>query len=394
MDRRGLYDDRAYWKQALSLKKNGAKIYYLVIDYNENETKRSGTTNEGIHFQIIRAKKYLENIVANYAAKKFLKLPNEFHLMLKEVEKIQPDLIQIVDLRVLRILKELKELESRPKIIYDIREPRDSNLVDIRLKNWKIPHKAKQKYAAYIQKWEYEQAGKCDFILGVDDGIAKRARKHLQGIPYETIYNFTDLAEKRENISLHDRKFDAAYIGGLSEIRGAKTVIEALKITVKYKPQIQFLLVGKSYDLHLEEWIENYVVENALQNNLTWIKGVDYQDISEWYNQIRIGLNPLHYVKAHEEIIQIKLFEYMNYGIPVITSDFGEMQRYITENEAGICIEPDNPEKLAAAVIHLLENPEEMKNYGQNGIAAVDNRYNWASMERKYLKIVENLLQN
>ena len=212
MDRRGLYDDRAYWKQALSLKKNGAKIYYLVIDYNENETKRSGTTNEGIHFQIIRAKKYLENIVANYAAKKFLKLPNEFHLMLKEVEKIQPDLIQIVDLRVLRILKELKELESRPKIIYDIREPRDSNLVDIRMKNWKIPHKAKQKYAAYIQKWEYEQAGKCDFILGVDDGIAKRARKHLQGIPYETIYNFTDLAEKRENISLHDRKFDAAYI--------------------------------------------------------------------------------------------------------------------------------------------------------------------------------------
>lgn len=394
MDRRGLYDDRAYWKQALSLKKNGAKIYYLVIDYNENETKRSGTTNEGIHFQIIRAKKYLENIVANYAAKKFLKLPNEFHLMMKEVEKIQPDLIQIVDLRVLRILKELKELESRPKIIYDIREPRDSNLVDIRLKNWKIPHKAKQKYAAYIQKWEYEQAGKCDFILGVDDGIAKRARKHLQGIPYETIYNFTDLAEKRENISLHDRKFDAAYIGGLSEIRGAKTVIEALKITVKFKPDIQFLLVGKSYDLHLEEWIENYVVENALQNNLTWIKGVDYQDISEWYNQIRIGLNPLHYAKAHEEIIQIKLFEYMNYGIPVITSDFGEMQRYITENQAGICIEPDNPEKLAAAVIHLLENPEEMKNYGQNGIAAVDNRYNWASMEKKYLKIVENLLQN
>lgn len=394
MDRRGLYDDRAYWKQAMALKKNCAEIYYLVIDYNDNETNRSGTTDEGIHFQIIRAKKYLENIVANYAAKKFLKLPNEFHLMVKEVEKIQPDLIQIVDLRVLRILKELKELESRPKIIYDIREPRDSNLVDIRMKNWKIPDKAKHKYAAYIQKWEYEQAGKCNFILGVDDGIAKRVRKHLQGKPYETIYNFTDLAEKRENISLHDRKFDAAYIGGLSEIRGAKTVIEALKITVKFKPDIQFLLVGKSYDLHLEEWIENYVVENALQNNLTWIKGVDYQEISEWYNQIRIGLNTLHYAKAHEEIIQIKLFEYMNYGIPVITSDFGEMQRYITENEAGICIEPDNPEKLAAAVIHLLENPEEMRNYGQNGIAAVDNRYNWAIMEKKYLKIVQNLLQN
>lgn len=392
MDRRGLYDDRAYWKQAKSLKEQGAEVHYIVISYNETAEEQSGVTAEGIHFQIIKARKYISNIVTNYAVKKLLSLPNEFHQMTKSVENIQPDLIQIVDLRILRILPWLQKLRSKPRIIYDIREPRDANLLDIRMKNWKIPDRAKMKYAAYIQQWEYMQAKQCDFLLGVDNGIGRRIRQNLPGKPFETIYNFTDLSNKRKNIPLTERKYDAAYVGGLTELRGAKTMIESLKIAAGQKPEIQFLFVGKPFDKDLEVWIENLVAAHNLQRNFTWIKGVDYQEVSTWYNQIKIGLNVLHYAKAHEDIIQIKLFEYMNYGLPIISSDFGEMQRYVIENEVGICVPPNDPQQLADAIIHLLSNPSLMEKFSQHGMRAVDTRYNWDIMQSKYLGIVEKML--
>ncbi|MDO5656366.1 MAG: glycosyltransferase [Flavobacteriaceae bacterium] len=392
MDRRGLYDDRAYWKQALALKNAGMDVFYLVIDYESSVESHEGTTPEGIHYQIFAAKKYIPNILLNYALKKFTPISTELDEMLNAVIKIKPELIQIVDLRILRILDALKRLEFQPKIIYDIREPREQNLLDLRMKSWRIPFELKKRYARYIQNWEYRQASKCDFILGVDDGIGAKIQLNLPDKPYLSLYNFTNLATERAHIPLQNRKYDAAYVGALSELRGAKTMLHALKIVVATKPDFKLLFLGKAYPKSLGDNILDFVEKNGLEKNLDWIQGVDFQEVSGFYNQVKIGLNPLHHISAHEEIMQIKLFEYMNYGIPLITSNFGKMCEIVVESKTGICIAPNRPEILAASLLHLLSNEDEMKEYSLNGIAAVDKKYNWSIMEKAYLEIIKSLI--
>lgn len=394
MDRRGLFDDRAYWKQAVALQRRGAEIFYLVIDYYDEteQDKNLQTSNEGIHYQIFKARKYVSNLLMNYAIKKILNPPNEFHEMLEMVEKIQPDLIQIVDLRILRLLPKLLKIKSRPKIVYDIREPRDHNLLELRMKDWKLPLKAKKWYANSVQNWEYRNAAKCDFILGVDDGIARRIAKNLPDKPYKTIYNFTNLSDQRQHIPLDKRNYDAAYVGALSELRGTKTIAHATEILVRKMPSVKILLLGKAFPEELNQWIHNFIKEKNLENNLTHINGVDFQEVSKFYNQIKIGLNPLHHVKAHEEIIQIKLFEYMNYGMPIITSNFGEMMQYVIDNQCGETIPPDDPEALANTIFQLLQHPEKMEYYAQNGMHAVDEKFNWKLMEKEYVDIINSLI--
>ena len=392
MDRRGLYDDRAYWKQAIALKNQGYNIYYFVISYFEKADK--GITKEGIHFQIIESKNYIENVLINYTYKKIFSAKNEFDEMFELVKEIQPDLVQFVDLRPLRLLDKIKKLKSSPKLIYDIREPRDNNLLDLRMKEWKMPFAIKKMYAHHIQNWEYKQAKKCDYLIAVDNGIENRIKNNVKSVPHATIYNFTNLRDTREHIPLENRTYDAAYFGGLSEIRGAKTIVEATKIIKDYKRNIKVLLLGNAHTPDLQKWLTNFIAENDLQNNLIWKKQVAFQEVSGYYNQVKIGLNPLHYAKAHVDIIQIKLFEYMNYGLPIITSNFGEMERYVIENQVGISIEPNNPRLLAESLLNFLRDKEKMDLYSKNGVRAVDSKFNWNVMEKKYIDIINQLLQS
>ena len=54
-----LYDDRCYWKQAVSLKNAGYRVYYIIIGEKEEE---EGITNEGIYYKLVHQKRYFANI--------------------------------------------------------------------------------------------------------------------------------------------------------------------------------------------------------------------------------------------------------------------------------------------------------------------------------------------
>lgn len=388
-DRHWLYDDRAYWKMALSLINNGYEVHYVIIGDSEGE----GTTDEGVHFKQIKRYTYLPAVHLNYIFKKIFPVRTEYDEAFDYCAKIKADVYQTEDLRVNRIIGRLKNLPHKPKLIYDIREPRDNNLKDITFKNSGIPKKLTDTYADLIQKWEYKKVRLYDYVFAVDDGIYNRVRKNVPEMPVKLIYNFTNLRSTRQNISFENRKYDAAYVGGISTIRGAKLGFKAAKIVTEKFPEFKLLYLGHIYEQDLKKELTEFIRENNLENNVIWIDYVPYDTVGDYYNQIKIGLNPLLYAKAHLEIIQIKLFEYMNYGIPIIASNFGYMQKYVQENNVGMTITPDNAEELAEAIIKLLTDKELYNRYSSNGIKAVDEKYNWDIMERELLKVYRELLK-
>ena len=389
MDQHHLYDDRSYWKISTSLIRNGFEVYTVAIGDEDDE----GVTNEGVNYKLIKRKKFAPTVYLNYLFKKIVPVKDEYDEAFEYCKKIQADIYQVEDLRINRIIGKLKNLPNHPKLVYDIREPRDNNLKDIKLKKTKIPKSLTGFYADYIQNWEYKISEKYyDFILAVDDGIYHRIKKNVPNAKVDLIYNFTNLSETRQNIPKNEKKYDAAYVGGMSEIRGILTVVYATKLIAKKYPNYKLLLLGKIYDENLKTKIDDFIQENHLNENIILLDFVPYEEVSDYYNQIKIGLNPLWYSKAHLEIIQIKLFEYMNYGIPIITSNFGYMQKYVEENEVGITVPPGDEKSLANAVLRILNDDDLYQKFHKNGIRAVDQKYNWQMMETKLLKIYNSLL--
>jgi len=389
-DRHSLYDDRAYWKICLSLRRNGYEVHYVVID-NEND---EGITKEGIYYKLIKRKQFISQTHINYLFKKLFPIKTEYDEALEYCAKIKADIYQIEDLRLNRIIKQLKELSHKPKLIYDLREPRDNNLKDIKFRNSAVPKLLTDTYSDYIQGWEYKKLKYYDHILAVDDGIYNRVRKNVPQVPVDLIYNFTNLKSSRKNIPFEEKKYDAAYVGSVNRNRGGITAVKAAKIVSEKLPDFRLLLLGKIHEEDVKNEIHEFIEKNNLQKNIITEGSVPYEKVPDYYNQIKIGLNPLFYAKAHLEIIQIKLFEYMNYGIPIITSNFGYMQKYVEENEVGLAIPPDNETSLASAIITLLTNRNLYEKFSENGIRAVDEKFNWDVMEKKLLNIYDSLLTN
>ncbi len=61
------------------------------------------------------------------------------------------------------------------------------------------------------------------------------------------------------------------------------------------------------------------------------------------------------------------------------------------ESNCGILVDPADPQEVADAIIYLMEHPKETEEMGSNGRRAVEEKYNWESMERELLQIYADL---
>ena len=86
------------------------------------------------------------------------------------------------------------------------------------------------------------------------------------------------------------------------------------------------------------------------------------------------------------------MFEYMASGLPVISSNFELWKQIVISNQCGICVNPQNPKEIAAAIDHLADNPQQVREMGLRGRDAVLEQYNWKHAEANLLRVYEEVL--
>jgi len=69
-------------------------------------------------------------------------------------------------------------------------------------------------------------------------------------------------------------------------------------------------------------------------------------------------------------------------------------QVIVNKAHACIVVGYDNAKQIKEAIITLKDNPQLCENFGNNGLKAFLNKYNWNLMERQLHQIYENLISN
>ena len=252
-DSHSLYDDRIYWKEALSLKKAGYEIYYILA----GDKVENGITKEGIHFQIIQKDYYSNNRYINFLAKRYLP-GGLYSQMFKSAATVEADVYHIQDLKVNRIGKKFKNLNHGPKIIYDIHEPYPENIIDYR--RTKGPGTIiKNLYAKYIRRWEHNCAKIYDLIIVTEENVYKRFSAFLPKEKVQIIYNYTNLESPDQTRDLKNKEFDAIYTGGITKRRGAFKILEAIRILKQQKADIKMLFLGSYFQADLKEEMVQFI---------------------------------------------------------------------------------------------------------------------------------------
>lgn len=226
----------------------------------------------------------------------------------------------------------------------------------------------------------------------VFDGIIAATPTIAAEFPFErtvTVRNYPrmDGADNIRSVPYASRKPVAVYVGGITAQRGIREMVRAVALLPE-SLGVRLALAGQ-FD------------PPSLQYELASIAGWEKVDFHGWRpaDEIRnllatskVGLVVLHPTAGKLESLPIKLFEYMNAGIPVIASNF-ELWRDILERDAcGSTVDPLNPCAIAEKMQWVFEHPAEAEEMGRRGAAAVRARYNWDIEKIELLELYARLI--
>ncbi len=384
-DKHGLYDDRIYWKMALSLLNRGYEIYYLFI----GEKEERGTTKEGVHYIGLKVKRYSNNRYLNYLVK-YSRSKTNYDRLFEKAKELHADVYHFHDLNINKIGNKLKQLEQRPVVIYDARDPFAQNIRDY-IGSESSLRPLVHLFANYTDRWEKKCSKRYDFVICNEENLQAEFTKVLPPDRVGVIYNYTKLHNHRKEV---EKIYDLIYCGGITKFRGAFKIIEAVRLLKETMPEIKMIFLGNFFTKGFKDKMKERIASHKLEENIILKDSVPYTEVADYYNRSKIGLGIFLPIKTHEIILQIKIFEYMAMGLPIVGSNFGHINNYIKKDEVGLVVDATNPNEIAAAAQRILKDEQLYNRFRENGIRNVVEKYHWEIMEQKLFKIYDELLLN
>jgi len=267
------------------------------------------------------------------------------------------------------------------KVVYDVHEdvPRQ-----ILAKHWITP-RLRRPVAALVEGIEWIAGQVFDGIVTATPTITARfpSKKTV------TVQNFPMLDELMppESQPFSERPPHVAYIGGITEIRGAKEMVRALEYVANEEVRLQ---LGGNF---MPKGLEDEVKRLPGWSRVVAHGWVDRGTVANLLGGVRGALVLFHPVPNHINAQPNKLFEYMAAGLPVVASNFPLWREIVEGNHCGICVDPLDPKAIAEAIEFLVTHPEEARKMGENGRRAVVTKYNWDSEAEKLLSLYRELLR-
>jgi glycosyltransferase involved in cell wall biosynthesis len=383
-DSHSLHDDRIYWKEACSLARAGYEVFYVLAGIHND----SGTTAEGIQYKIVQ-RDLSSNRYLNYLLKR-MSPKGLYRQLFKKAATTKADVFHLHDLKVLRLVRGLKELPNKPKVIYDVHEPYPENILDYDHRSG-LPFFLRRHYARLIKKWERRKAAMCDLIITTEENLQHRFQDYFPEKTVEVIYNFTNLDHPVSENESRIKEFDAIYTGGITQLRGAFHILKAMVILREKIPGFRMLFLGTWFPEKLKGEMADFIAAQGLEANVELKDAVPYHEVVAYYQKSKIGMGIFLPIPTHRIILQIKIFEYMNFGLPIIGSNFGHIRNIIDKHQCGITVDPESPEEIAAGLIKLSTDAVFYKTCSEQGRQAAGTLYRWEQMEHKLIDIYENL---
>lgn len=173
------------------------------------------------------------------------------------------------------------------------------------------------------------------------------------------------------------------YIGGMDEIRGIREIVRAFS--------------GSDVVLNLAGDFSSVKLKNELSQLAGWKHVIHHgqvtrQQVARLLERSFAGLVMFLPEPNHVNAQPNKMFEYMSAGVPVIASNFPLWREVIEGNECGLCVNPNKPEEISAAIRYLRDHPEEVVRMGENGRRAVEQKYRWDREEANLVTLYRGVL--
>ena len=178
---------------------------------------------------------------------------------------------------------------------------------------------------------------------------------------------------------------EVCYVGSISAIRGIRELVRACALL---ESPARLSLVGRFAEPELEREVAAYPGWQRVDAH----GHLDRAGVRQAMRRALAGLVTLHPVANYLDALPVKMFEYMAAGLPVIASRFPLWQAIVEGNRCGLCVDPLDPQAIAAAIDYLCRHPDLARRMGENGRRAVHAQYNWRGEATKLTAFYDRLV--
>ncbi len=189
------------------------------------------------------------------------------------------------------------------------------------------------------------------------------------------------LAKAKLNLS---GKTVIGYVGSYKSWHGLDVSLDVMERLSMRDESFHLLLIGNGDEYSR---IEKLVCEKKLHGCVTQIDYVPHQQIPEYMAAFDCALMTYPEIKPFH-FSPLKMFEYMAMGVPVITTDIGQIGEIITHGHTGILVLPPAADCFVEAILDGRDNFPEM---GLNARKLMEDEYSWLANGEKVLAICERL---
>jgi len=195
----------------------------------------------------------------------------------------------------------------------------------------------------------------------------------------------------RQKYGLTDSKV-VLFVGAIRERKGIHFLVRAMKEVIKKHPKAKLVIAGGSAKNiepkdHFAQTVKNEA--QALGGNVVDLGFVSSENISDTYLLADIFAGP----STWDEPFGLVFAEASASGLPVIASRRGGIPEVILGGKTGLLVDdPADINDLSKKINYLLERPEVMRQFGENGRKLMADKFSWEGVAGEIEDLYDSLL--
>jgi glycosyltransferase involved in cell wall biosynthesis len=171
-------------------------------------------------------------------------------------------------------------------------------------------------------------------------------------------------------------------VGNLYPVKGHRHLIDAVSLLADRYPHLHVAISGRG---ELEPVLRSQALDRGLERRIHLL-GLR-ADVGAILAAADVFVLP-----SLSEGLPLALLEAMFAGCPIVASDVGEVRTALDAGQAGLLVEPGNPEALAAALDRVLRDPPEARRLGDRAAAHARAEYDLTRMVDRYVDLYKAAL--
>lgn len=185
-----------------------------------------------------------------------------------------------------------------------------------------------------------------------------------------------------------ESKFVITYVGAHGIANHLIQVLETAEIL--RDTNVCFLLIGDG------EQKENLILEAKRRNlsNVRFLEKMPKREVFRFILASDMGTSVLKKAEIFKTIYSNKTFDYFSCKKPVLMAIDGISRKLIEDANAGIFVEPENPNDFADKIRQCLNDPDLLKRQGENGYQHAKTHFDREILAKQYLTFLIEMRKN